>query len=548
MQFWLMLIKIGEVRVEEFEITEDSEDASQRLLEKESLPVASRTQEEQLKLTACLKEITQLSLPFITIRMIELGAILASQAMLARINPSLLAAIGLASPIQTTITGTSLTALVSSSVLMSRAIKEGKYNDVGIIYRHSMIYAALVALPGVSMALLSPYILIGLGQDEVLAYQAGSYLRTYSLSILPMLFQNINQQVFLADKKPWLVIPMSVIYASLSNALVYLFVSNSIGFSLGMVGLGLGGALASLVNFSIWTSYLKFQSLSVKGRYHRYHLFEKSISDQWLVILQSLAKLGLPPAFHFFLELLSVDFVSIMLGWMGKQQLIAQQITAPYIHMITAPIAAMSNSLAVLVASHSPINAKHIGYLGILMGIVLPAILLSIALLLHRQLFSVFINVDDPAHDHIIDIARWFLLLSGISACFSTNRYMSEGSLRGLMDTVVPMFAAIISMCLIAPPASYILGFTTELGAPGIYLARAITMSGCAAFLVDRWRKKINTHIELDGKHEVVEGTFSQTSREAYRMCVTKTSDIWKKVHKTLSPQDHGQVLRQNTP
>jgi MATE family multidrug resistance protein len=64
---------------------------------------------------------------------------------------------------------------------------------------------------------------------------------------------------------------------------------------------------------------------------------------------------------------------------------------------------------------------------------------------------------------------------------------VAQGALRGLNDTASPMLYSFICFWLLAFPGCYLLGFTLEMGAVGIWIALSVSLILYAAMLILRF-------------------------------------------------------------
>jgi hypothetical protein len=68
-----------------------------------------------------------------------------------------------------------------------------------------------------------------------------------------------------------------------------------------------------------------------------------------------------------------------------------------------------------------------------------------------------------------------------------------EGWLRGVQDTRVPMWLAIVSYWVIGIPASYVMAFTFDWGPVGLWLGLTVGLGVAAALLSQRfWARSVH--------------------------------------------------------
>ena len=66
--------------------------------------------------------------------------------------------------------------------------------------------------------------------------------------------------------------------------------------------------------------------------------------------------------------------------------------------------------------------------------------------------------------------------INGVGEIGDYTRNIATGALRGFYITKVPMGSSITTMCILAIPLSYLLGFVADWGMEGVYAGRAFGM------------------------------------------------------------------------
>ena len=108
--------------------------------------------------------------------------------------------------------------------------------------------------------------------------------------------------------------------------------------------------------------------------------------------------------------------------------------------------------------------------------------------------FIVLIYTDDAA---ITAIAVSLLFYSAIFQYADGIQICAAASLRGLKDTVVPMFINIVSYLLIGLSVGYYLTFTRAMGPAGMWIGMIVGLSFGAVLLLGRFLFKSNKLIRL---------------------------------------------------
>src|SRR5699024_882153 len=119
----------------------------------------------------------------------------------------------------------------------------------------------------------------------------------------------------------------------------------------------------------------------------------------------------------------------------------------------------------------------------------------GIALALLTQLVSASLMLGFPhaiAHLYsndgtVIALASQLLVLAGIFQFSDGIQVASNGALRGLKDTRVPMFITAFAYWGVGMPVGWWLTFHHHLGARGMWMGLAAGLSAAAVLLFTRW-------------------------------------------------------------
>ena len=184
-----------------------------------------------------------------------------------------------------------------------------------------------------------------------------------------------------------------------------------------------------------------------------------------------------------------------MVGWIGQSSLAATQIINQLnMIMIMGPygISLASNILISKALGEGSTNSLRVyGNAGIFVGIIFTSIIAVIYLIFPKNLISLYsIDLNDPSNVEIINIAIILFFIGSISQIFDGIRNIIIGSLRGLQDTIIPMWYGVLSCWIIGAPFGYLLGIKFNYGAIGIGFAFLVSWVICTILLLIRFYKK----------------------------------------------------------
>ncbi len=240
------------------------------------------------------------------------------------------------------------------------------------------------------------------------------------------------------------------------------------------------------------TSIVMWSQLVMMFCYVRWHghFREFEVFDQWdwprWVPISKLIKIGLPIGTGIFVEGSLFIGAALLIARLGALPASAHLIAINYsalMFMIPLGIAsAMTTRVGNALGRGEPEAARYAGLIGLL--IVLFTQTLSAATMLLVPEFIVRIYTGDAA---ITTIAVSLLFYSAIFQYSDGIQICAAGALRGLKDTLIPMFINIFSYLLIGLSVGYYLTFNQEMGPAGMWIGMITGLSFGAVLLFGRF-------------------------------------------------------------
>ena len=129
-----------------------------------------------------------------------------------------------------------------------------------------------------------------------------------------------------------------------------------------------------------------------------------------------------------------------------------------------------------------PVAARYAGLIGL--ALVLVTQTFSASLMLFVPEFIVGIYTDDAA---ILPIAVSLLFYAAIFQYADGIQICAAGALRGLKDTLVPMFINVLSYLMIGLSLGYYLAFNKAIGPAGMWIGMIAGLSLGAILLLSRF-------------------------------------------------------------
>jgi MATE family multidrug resistance protein len=277
---------------------------------------------------------------------------------------------------------------------------------------------------------------------------------------------------------------MGLLGILLNVPLNYVLMFGKYGFpQLGAQGCGVATAIV------IWSQLIMiFFYVRWHKHFKPYELFRRWDWPQWKAI-SNLLKIGLPIGASIFVEGSLFIGAALLIARLGalpaSAHLIAINFSALMFMIPLGLASAVTTRVGNALGRGEPEAARYAGMIGLL--IVLFTQTISATTMLVFPEFIVRIYTDDMA---ITSIAVGLLFYSAIFQYADGIQICAAGALRGLKDTIVPMYINTVSYLLVGLSVGYYLTFNQEMGPAGMWIGMIVGLSFGAVLLLGRFLSK----------------------------------------------------------
>lgn len=328
-------------------------------------------------------------------------------------------------------------------------------------------------------------LLYSFGQPVEVVAMAVPYYRMLVLSMpFVMLFFAFKQ--FLEGVGNTRVEMVVTILCNLANiAFNWVFIYGRYGMpEMGAEGAGLGTLLSRLVAPVLMAGYFL-----LRPRY-RVYLEGFSLRRYSRARVRELLNMGFPIASQMFLEASAFVGTGIMMGWLGKEALGANQIAGTLGNC--AFMIVLSIGAATTIRISHCYGARDVGQLSLAAKASYHLVLAwnALAALLFITLRH-WIPTLFTTNAEVIAITSHLLVFSALYQLSDGLQNVSVGVLRGIQDVKAIMPIALVSYWLLNLPVGYLLAFVLDMGPAGLYLGFSFGLSTAALLLVRRIRRSV---------------------------------------------------------
>lgn len=370
------------------------------------------------------------------------------------------------------------------SPLIAIAKGENKLDQCGVILNHGVFVNSIFSIILMILVFLSSYLIPFLNQAPDVTLLAVSYMQILSASIIPFILFACYRQFLegLSIPNPPMLI---AILANLLNAFFnWIFIYGNLGFN----AMGLDGA-GYATTITRWIMTIALLGFVIKSRKLKIYSPQPHFKDLDNTLIRKIIGIGFPSGLQYFLEVAAFSFATVMVGWLGKIPLAANQIALNLASISYMIILGISFAGTVRVGEEfGRKNIEGVRRAGFSAIILATSIMFSSGLFF--ILFRNFIPTLYIGNPEVIVIASSLLIIAALFQISDGLQASGIGILRGITDVKVPLYISFTSYWLLGIPTGYLLGFVFNLGAVGIWLGSFVGLTGLGIFLLFRFNLK----------------------------------------------------------
>jgi MATE family multidrug resistance protein len=402
--------------------------------------------------------------------------------MVGRLGATALAAAGLATAVQMTLTVMCNGVVMGMIPLVSQAFGAGDRDECRRVLVQGLWLAFALAVPATLISVSGRRLALLLGQAPDVSALAGDYLAALAPGVLPlMLFMAFRQYLEgMGVTRPamWMTF-VGLILNVLGNWALIWGVPGVVR-PLGVVGSGIATSivrwamLAGMIVYVLRDPLLHpFRGVSLRP-----------VADR----LRRIVGLGVPVGAQLGAEVGIFALSAVMMGWLGAVQLAAHQITinvasTTYMVPLGASIAG-SIRVGQHVGARNPRAVHRAALATYLVALAFMGVCALFFIAAPRALIGLY--TSDPS---IVPVAVTLLFMAALFQIFDGAQVAGICVLRGAADTRIPMWITLVGYWGAGFPVAYLLGFHTPLAHVGIWAGLVVSLALVALLMALRVRQ-----------------------------------------------------------
>jgi len=429
----------------------------------------------------------RLALPLVMAMVGQIAITTTDLLMLGRLGPDALAATALGLSLFHPLLLLGVGIGLAVTPLVSEALTAYRGRQVRRTVRQGIWAAVPFTLLCAPVFWWSSGLFTGIGQDAALSATAQLYLRAVLPGLLFALIFNALRAYMTALEVTRAVMLVSLIAVPLNAAFNYVLIFGALGLpALGVLGAGIGSSLTNLVMALAlaWhcARHRPFRRHAIFGRFWR---------PDWVTFWR-VHRIGVPIGLMIVLEVALFAGSSQILGLIGTLQLAAHQIAlqiASIAFMVPLGIGqAATARVGLAFGRDGPVQAAGVGWAALLLSSLFMAMTALAFWLIPDVLSSPFLDGGGDSL-RVAAFAASYLAVAAAFQLVDGIQVVAAHALRGLRDTLVPMWIALVGYWMVGMPVAVYLGLYTPLAGVGVWLGLLAGLTVCGAALTYRfWR------------------------------------------------------------
>ncbi len=427
----------------------------------------------------------RIALPLAGAYLAEFAMFLTTKIVIGRLGYLELAAVGLAADLTFEIMAVLMGLLSVVGVLVAHAEGGGRKAEAGHAARQGFVVATAIGLPATALIWNLGAVMAWTGQDPEVIALAEPYLHALAGCLLPVLWFTVLRNFVAALARTGAVMVITVAAVGLNYVLTLGLVQGAFGLpALGPAGAGWATSIVSwamLAGLALYT----FRTPALRG----YGLFRGKLRVDPAVCAE-IARLGLPAGGLVGLEAGLFAAVSILSGLLGAVSLAAYQVLISWIGIPFVIAMGLAEATMVRVAfgraSGGLAAARQAGLLGIGAGVAIVGLLLVVPLGVPEVVVRVFLDRADPGFEAVAALSTSLMAVAALFQVFDGLQAIASRALRGLRDTLVPLWLAGFGYWGLGIGGGSLLAFPLGLGAHGLWWGLGLGLIATGSLLA--WR------------------------------------------------------------
>jgi len=397
-----------------------------------------------------------------------------------------LAAVGLAGDLAHEVLVVLMGGLTVVGVLMAHADGGSRSDEVGHALRQGMIVSTIVGGVAIWLILQLDMVMVWTGQDPAVIALAGPFLVPVAWSVLPILWFSVLR-TFVATLNHGVYVTVITIFAVAVNyGLATALVEGYAGLpEMGYLGAGWAMVVVAWVMFAVLVL-----AIWLTPALHGYGVFRGRLRFD-PAVCGDIVRLGIPVCVIVAIEAGLFAAVSLLSGYIGAVELAVYSVIMGWVGIPWVIAHGFAEAGMIRVAFRLGTGrmdaARQAGLLSMIMGMIVVSLLIIIPVGFPEAIVDIFLSSDDPGFDAVASMAGDLFFVVGLFQIFDGLQVIASFALRGIRDTLVPVWLAGLGYWVLGIGGGALLAFEFGHGAVGLWWGLALGLFATATMLTFRF-------------------------------------------------------------
>lgn len=426
----------------------------------------------------------RLALPLIAAQLAAMGTNVVDALLAGHVNAHVQAAVATGAGVWSLAILAGIGTMMAVPPTVAQLDGAGRRDEIGAVFRQALWIALVLGIVLCLLVRRAEPLLDVIGVVPELRHDVGDFLGAIGWAAPALVgyfaLRGLSEGLSMPRPSMFFSLGGLVVLAPLDWILMY----GEFGVPpLGALGSGIATAVV------LWLEFIGFAVYILRHRNYRgLRLMERFDWPRWAVIGELLG-LGVPMAVSVLMEGGIFVAVALAIATLGVDQAAAHQVAlnvSSVAFMIPLGLAMAITIRVGHAAGRGDAGAvRYAGFCGITLALATQ--LVSAALMIGIPHAIAMLYSNDTT---VVALAAQLLVLAGVFQFSDGIQVASNGALRGLKDTRVPMLIAAFAYWGVGMPVGWWLTFDRGLGARGMWMGLAAGLSVAAVLLFRRfWRR-----------------------------------------------------------
>jgi len=429
-----------------------------------------------------------LTTPIAAALLAEMGMGVIDYSMSGELGPVALAATGLGLQLLFTPMFWGMGAIAATGAVGAQAHGAGDAETVSESMRQGFLMATLLSVPIMVIALIALPLLPLVNKDaEVVALV--QQIIIIGLPWIPLVYWfTVVRNFVTVMQRPNIVSVCAIAGLPVSFLSNYAFMYGNWGApKLGASAVGLTGVIVALLHLVMIVAYVQYVP-----ELRRYRIFARLLHID-VKMMKELFTVGVPIAMAYLFETGLFFTVTVLMGVLSTEALAAHNVVLNVCAVTFMIPYALSQAATVrvgyAVGAGQPEAARRAGYVAVWLGIGWMVVAAATMLIAPNLLTSIYLDLSDPVNASATQLAASLFVIAAIFQIVDGTQVTTQGALRGLKDTTVPMVICGLGYWVFGLGSGVTMGFWMGFGAKGLWWGLAVGLAVSATLLFLRWRR-----------------------------------------------------------